>query len=263
MLLSLLACCAAFPLAFRCVEVPGMLDCCRRPAITGTSAARMVGDGLQTFALAALQGSSDMGAYRSSFCAALQRDSVVIVSLPPSSLPAIASMWKVLRDFDELGPAAQRVMGPLHQAPPSRHHKEQDRKVGFTGEFKNHNGWCIDTRLRRVGPDGGVKAFETMPEGLDKALPDATSALSAAQDVLHDVAMTALRVVVQASAGAQAQIEMLHLTVDGLSDAPATLPLGASSATTHRLVKYAADVTNSDAFGGRVAFAAHTDSTWF
>jgi len=250
--------------------VTNPVGCHRLPRV---GAARMVneGDGLQTFALSTLKGSSgnsaEIGAERSSFCAALQRDSVAIVSLPASALPAIADMWTVLHEFDELESSSQRAFGPIHQAPYSKHHLDQDRKVGFTGEFKNYNGWCIDTRLRRVSDalsegDGNEEGFEILPEGLDKALPGVTSTLNAAQDVLHDLAMTALHVAVRASSGAQDKIDTMCLTVGDLSDAPAALPLGASSATTHRLVKYAADVTNSDAFGVQVAFAAHTDSTW-
>ena len=204
------------------------------------------GHGLQTFALTKLKGSSGDSAQseeeRTAFCAALQQDSVAIVSLPAPSLPAIAGMWRVLREFDDLGSATQRALGPIHQAPYSSYHLNQDRKVGFTGEFKNYNGWCIDTRLRRVSGalpegDGSEGAFGILPEGLDHALPGVTLTLNAAQDVLRDVAMTALRVTVQASRGAQDKIDEMLLTVDDLSDAPSALPLGASSATTHRLIK--------------------------
>ena len=237
--------------------------------------------GLESFKLADLSGN---GAKAEQFRAALKRDHVAIVELPSCHRPAIANMWSYAEDFFHLPKSTRETMGPLFEPEYSERHLGQGRLTGFTQKAFND---CLDTRLRRCSSSSGAAMrgdLEILPRELEESLPGATQAMLEAERVLFDLGLSALRIVCE-ELNADPLLGM-PVTPEGICSSSEDLSEGATSATVHRLVRYAAAgglqgiqrVLGSVRAGGSftsdvdgdpsipkadLAFPAHTDGTWF
>ena len=184
---------------------------------------------------------------RSRFCDALKRDHAVIVELAVCNREPIANMWTFAAKFFALPATRKNSLGPLGEPEFSEEHLGQPRLLGFTQLSAND---CLDTRLRRRPSDAAVRGgLEVLPRELEAILPGATSVLVDAQRVLFELGMTALRVVTD---GLDSPLAQLEMTAETICCSSSSLPEGATSATVHRLVCYAASgrddewVTQSD-----------------
>ena len=264
--------------------------------IVGTHAMTVTG-GLETFKQADL---AKAGAHSKRFCAALKRDHAAIIELPECNRREIASMWTYAANFFALSATEKQALGPLDEPEFSEEHLGQPRLLGFTQMSAND---CLDTRLRRRPPsDASARGdLELLPRELEACLPGATSVLLDAQRVLFDLGMTALHVVTDDLV--DSPLAQLDMTAETICCSSGNLPEGATSATVHRLVRYAAaggeedhlgltekdlDASRSDldatkrsnsisglssadlaimeakaSHSSDLAFPAHTDGTWF
>ena len=255
---------------------------------TGVEAISSTSPRLAVVALTQLVGRHSEAASR--LCDGLRRDHVAIVELPPSSRAAIDRMWSCVEEFYTRPLAARQAHGPLHEAEHCDTHLGQPRLVGFTQLSGNA---CLDTRVRRrpASSGGAPPVLELLPAGVgdDAFVPGFAEALVEAQEVLFGVGMAALRLTTDsmvkrleervqvrvaaclapkpADTALVSQLELkLRDGVDALACAPDTrsLPGGATSATVHRLVCYEAkDRGGATTSPPPIAFAAHTDGTWF
>jgi len=212
------------------------------------------------------------GAHSRRFCSALKRDHAAIVELPVCNRLEIAAMWTYAANFFALPAAAKNAMGPLDEPEFSEKHLGQPRLLGFTQMSGND---CLDTRLRRCAPPSAAARgdIEVLPRELEADLPGATMVLVDAQRVLFDLGMTALRVVTDDSLGER--LAQLDSTAQTICCCSSSLPEGATSATVHRFVRYAAAGGEDESEGeapspnedvsrsADLAFPAHTDGTWF
>jgi hypothetical protein len=208
-----------------------LLGACGR-ASSVSSVCRM---GLESFKLADLSGN---GAKAEQFRAALKRDHVAIVELPSCHRPAIANMWSYAEDFFHLPKSTRETMGPLFEPEYSERHLGQGRLTGFTQKAFND---CLDTRLRRCSSSSGAAMrgdLEILPRELEESLPGATQAMLEAQRVLFDLGLSALRIVCE-ELNADPLLGM-PVTPEGICSSSEDLSEGATSATVHRLVRYAA-----------------------
>jgi len=229
---------------------------------------------LESFKLAEL---AQNGVQSAHFRAALKRDHAAIVELPEGDRPEIAAMWSYAAKFFALSAETKNAMGPLDEPEFSEDHLGQPRLLGFTQMSAND---CLDTRLRRRPPsDAAVRGtLEILPRQLEASLPGATQAIVKAQQVLFGVGMTALRVVIDGLDGEP--LALLESTSESICCCSNSLPEGATSATVHRFVRYAANgeeaceedepikhqppvATKEMSSSAELAFPAHTDGTWF
>lgn len=209
---------------------------------------------------------NDVGDTRAMLREGLRRDHVVLVSLDDADQAVISQMWTATAEFFALPSTAQASFGPLFEATFSESHLGHSRLVGYTRD-EHHNSF-MDTRIRRKDPsdDAGCTTgsaasslddvLELLPRGIDVATtPGVACALADGSRVLFNVGMTAL-------SAATAELDVGD--VSKLVDLDEELPLGTTSTTVHRLVSYGADQEAAE--GGalnNVAFAPHTDGTWF
>jgi len=255
--------------------------------------------GIESFTLESIQ---SPGAASSSFRAALQRDSVVVIEPGTKDKAAIAALAAFGEDFFGLPTAARDSFGPLQEPPHSDDH------CGFPLPLGAWQSSCspqtpqanlfLDTRLRRfrvganttatpaeevaLGEDGG-SVLEVLPRGLGECCPGSERTLVQGQRALFDLGTTALSAAL--AGGTAVGNNGQAVDVLDLVDCPATtLPVGASSSSVLRFAWYPSDrgssrsssssdsskndgsKDDSDEKAGQgvsgVAFGAHTDGTW-
>jgi hypothetical protein len=217
-------------------------------------------------------------------CAALKRDSVAIVELPPRGAQSIERMWAKIGEFYELSVDYQMSFGEppyssLAIAPPfSEAHNDDQRQHGFRRMV--HDVSCLDLRLRRQMSVGSSRGqLEVLPLGIGGHDAEFVADMIDAQDVLFAVGLASLNCVRQSlplgSEGSEHAVETMTETGADLAD-------GVTSATVHRLLLYNAPSTdprytapNTDELGlfssaprvtsegSEVLFETHTDATWF
>ena len=219
-----------------------------------------------------------------SLCAALKRDSVAIVELPPRGAQSIERMWAKIGEFYALGVGYQVGFGEppyssLPSAPPfSEAHNDDQRQHGWRRMV--HDVTCLDTRLRRQPSDEyGRGQLEMLPLGIGGHDAEFQAAMMDAQDVLFACGLAGLNCVRQSFPlgcdGSEHEVETMTETGADLAE-------GVTSATVHRLLLYNAPTTD-DRFmapttdpeglftsvarvtseGSEVLFESHTDATWF
>jgi len=219
-----------------------------------------------------------------SLCAALKRDSVAIVELPPRGAQSIERMWAKIGEFYALGVGYQVGFGEppyssLPSAPPfSEAHNDDQRQHGWRRMV--HDVTCLDTRLRRQPSDEyGRGQLEMLPLGIGGHDAEFQAAMMDAQDVLFACGLAGLNCVRQSFPlgcdGSEHKVETMTETGADLAE-------GVTSATVHRLLLYNAPTTD-DRFmapttdpeglftsvarvtseGSEVLFESHTDATWF
>ena len=219
-----------------------------------------------------------------SLCAALKRDSVAIVELPPRGARSIERMWAKMGEFYALSVDYQMSFGEppyssLALAPPfSEAHNDDQRQHGWRRMV--HDVTCLDTRLRRqpsVGSSGGQ--LEMLPLGIGGHDAEFQAAMMDAQDVLFAVGLAGLNCVRQSL---PLGYEGSEHEVETLTETGADLAEGVTSATVHRLLLYNAPTTDPrfnaptadpeglftsvarvTSEGSEVLFESHTDATWF
>ena len=217
-------------------------------------------------------------------CAALKRDSVAIVELPPRGAQSIERMWAKIGEFYELSVDYQMSFGEppyssLAIAPPfSEAHNDDQRQHGWRRMV--HDVTCLDTRLRRQPSVGSSRGqLEMLPLGIGAHDAEFQAAMMDAQDVLFAVGLAGLNCVRQSlPLGYQGS----EHAVETMTETGADLAEGVTSATVHRLLLYNAPITDPrfsspttdpeglftsvarlTGEGSEVLFESHTDATWF
>mmetsp|Transcript_67622 Transcript_67622/g.153013 ORF Transcript_67622/g.153013 Transcript_67622/m.153013 type:complete len:423 (+) Transcript_67622:78-1346(+) len=235
---------------------------------------------IETFTLTSLNAIQDHSTH-SRFCAALARDTAVIVTMAPGDQADIDSMMKDFAEpFFSLSDSDQQSFAPLHEPEPSDAHMGQPRESGHYTTVTHDVNSFLDTRLCRstaeFAPASSPRATASssgslgvFPLGLDDVCPGCRAVIIAGQRALLSVGDAALRTALAATSFTSAQEGR---TVRDLVDFPEDLVEGETSATVHRFACYlpeegeegggGIDKECADGDGDDVAFSAHTDGTW-